>query len=75
MRYYRNLDLDLLDDILEHQLIIIPREQNVRADALAVFANLFKILIHPNKKYEIQVKNRPAVPANLKYWQFFEDDQ
>ena len=45
------------------------------ADALAISANLFKIPIHPNKKYEIEVKHRPAVLDNLTYWQVFEDDK
>ena len=75
MMSYTNLDLYLLEDIQEHQLIVIPREHNVIADALAVFASLSKILIHANKKYEIQVKHRPTVPDNVKYWQVFEDDQ
>ena len=67
--------IDLLQDILEYQFVTIPREQNVIADALEIFASLFKIPIYPNKKYEIQVKHRPAVPNNLKHWQFFEDHQ
>ena len=32
------------------------------------------IPIHPNKKYIIEVKHRPAIPNNVKYWQVFEDD-
>ena len=75
MRSYRNLDLDLLKDIPEHQLIVIPREQNVIADALVVSVILFKITIHATKKYEIQVKNMPIILDNVKYWQVFEDDQ
>ena len=35
----------------------------------AISSSLFKIPIHPNKKYGIEVKHRPAVPDNLKYWQ------
>ena len=68
MRDYRNIVLDLLQDISEYQFVIIPREKNVIADALAVSASLFKIPIYPNKKYEIEVKHRPAVLDNLKYW-------
>ena len=75
MRSYRNLDLDLLEDIQGHQLIFILREQHVIVDALAISSILFKIPIHPNKKCEIQVKHRPAVLDNVKYWQAFEDDQ
>ena len=75
MRAYKNVVLYLFQDIPEYQFVTIPREHNVIADALAVFASLFKISIYPNKKYEIQVKHRPTLPNNLKYWQVFEDYQ
>ena len=75
MRAYRNVVLELLQDVLEYQLVVVPREQNAIADALAVSTSLFKIPIHPNKKHEIEVKHRLAVPDNLKYWQVFEDDK
>ena len=68
MRAYRNEVLDLLQDIPEYQFVIVPKEQNVIANALAVSTSLFKIPIYPNKNYEIQVKNRPIVLDNLKYW-------
>ena len=48
--------------------MIVPREQNVIANALGASTSLFKIPIYQNKKYEIQVKHRPTVPDNLKYW-------
>lgn len=75
MRAYRNIDLDLLQDIPKYKFVVVPREHNAIADALAVSTSLFKIPIHPNKKYEIEVKHRLAVPNNLKYWQVFEDDK
>ena len=75
MRAYINVVLDLLQDIPEYQFVTIPREHNVLEDALEFSASLFKILIYPNKKYEIQVKHRPALPNNLKYWYVFEHDQ
>jgi len=36
---------------------------------------VFKIPIFPKNKYEIEVKHRPEVPDNIKYWQVFEDDK
>ena len=42
---------------------------------MAVATSPFKIPIHPNRKYEIEVKYKPAVPDNIKYWQVFDDDQ
>ena len=50
MRAYRNVVLDLLQDIPEYQFFIVPREQNVIEDALEVSTSLFKIPIYQNKK-------------------------
>ena len=74
MRAYRNLVLDLLESFKEFQLSVIPRIQNHIDDALAVAASVFKIPIYPNRAYQIEVKHRPSVPDNVKYWQVFEDD-
>jgi hypothetical protein len=71
LRTYRNLVLDLL----ESDLSLIPRGGNEIADALDTSALVFKIPIFSNKKYDIEVKHRPAVPDNIKYWQLFEDDK
>jgi hypothetical protein len=75
LRAYRNLVLDLLEEFSEYDLSAIPREKNQIVDALATSASVFKIPIFPNKKYEIEVKHRPTVPDNIKYWQVFEDDK
>jgi hypothetical protein len=75
LRTYRNLVLDILEQFPEYNISVIPRGQNQTTDALATSASVFKIPIFPNKKYEIEVKNRPAVPDNIKYWQVFEDDK
>jgi hypothetical protein len=75
MREYINVVLDLLEYFTEYDVSLIPRGQNMIADALATSANIFKIPIHPNKKYEVEVRHRPTVPDNVKYWQVFEDDQ
>ena len=74
MRDYENLTLDILEFFDEYQIFIIPRSQNVIADTFAVAANTFRIPIHPNTKYTIEVKHRLAIPDNVKYWQVFEDD-
>ena len=75
MRSYRNLVLYLLIFFEGYQLTTIPRGRNAIANALEVAATLFKIPIHPNRKYEIEVNHRPAIPYNIKYWQVFDDDQ
>lgn len=74
MRAYRNLVLDLLESFKEFQLLVIPRNQNYIFDALAIVPSVFKIPIYPNRAYQIEVKHRPSVPDNVKYWQVFEDD-
>jgi ribonuclease HI len=75
LRAYRNLVLDLLEEFSEYNLSAILREQNQIVDALATSASVFKIPIFPNRKYEIEVKHRPVIPDNIKYWQVFEDDK
>jgi hypothetical protein len=47
----------------------------VIVDALVVSASIFKIPTYPNKKYEIEVKHRPAFPDNIVHWQVFDDDK
>jgi ribonuclease HI len=75
LRAYKKLALDLLKEFSEYDLSAIPREKNQITDALATSASVYKIPIFPNKKYEIEVKHRPTVPDNIKYWQVFEDDK
>ena len=74
MRDYRNMALDILECFDEYQIFIIPRSQNAIADTYVVAASTFKIPIYPNTRYTIEIKHRPAIPDNVKYWQVFEDD-
>ena len=74
MRAYKNLVLELLEEFDEFTISLIMREHNSIADSLAISISLFKITIYPNKKYEIQVKQRPSIPDNFKNWQVFEDN-
>jgi len=30
---------------------------------------------HPNRKYVVEVKHRPVVPYNVRYWQVFGNDE
>ena len=68
MRSYRNFVLDLLKIFETYQLDSIPRGKNVIANALVVATSLLKIPIHPNRKYEIEVRQRLAILDNIKYW-------
>ena len=75
LRAYRNKVLDLLEEFLEYSLSTIPRGQNQIVDALSTSASVFKIPIFPSRGYEVEIKNRPAMPDNIKYWHVFEDDK
>ena len=68
MRTYRNMVLDLLEIFKEFQLSIVPKSHNHIVDALAVATSVFRIPIYPNRGYQIEVKHRPSVPGNVKYW-------
>jgi ribonuclease HI len=75
LRAYKNIMLDIIEEFSEYSLSAIPRGHNQFVDALATSALNFKIAIFPNRGYEIEVKHRPTVPNNIKYWQVFEDDK
>jgi cupin superfamily acireductone dioxygenase involved in methionine salvage len=75
LRSYRNLVLDLLENFKEYHLSIIPRKKNIIADAMVVFASIFKIPIYPNKKYEIEIKHKPTIPDNVYHWQVLSANQ
>jgi ribonuclease HI len=75
LRSYRNLVLDLLQGFKEHQLTVIPRKENVAANALAVSASVFQVPKHPNEQYQIEVKHKPSILANVDHWQVSKDDK
>ena len=47
---------------------------NHLADSLAVSASMFIPPLPPKLSYEIQVKYRPSLPDNVKFWKVFEND-
>ena len=53
---------------------MVPRYENTVADSLAVVAGKFKTPSSSQKKYQVDIVNRPSIPNNSKYWQVFEDD-
>ena len=53
---------------------MIPIRENQVVDSLDTIAGNFKVPIYSNKKYKIEVVNRPSIPKNSKYWKLFEDD-
>lgn len=66
-------------DEIEHfdafSLFVIPREQNSKADCLAVSASL--LIPHPEFNrdvYIVEMIHRPNVPNNDRHCQVFDDD-
>ena len=43
-------------------------------DSLAVSASLFFPPLPPKLSYDVQVKYRPSLPDNVKFWKVFEND-
>jgi hypothetical protein len=57
-------------------LIAIPREQNAKADELAVATSTLQLpdsLI--DEQISVEVIFRPSVPNNMDHWQVFDDDK
>ena len=58
----------------EFQLIFVPRKQNILASSFA-FAARTCLTPYETKQCTTQIKFRPAVPDNEKYWQIFYGDK
>jgi ribonuclease HI len=74
LRAYRNVVLDALQCFTEIDLQVMPRGQNILADGLATSTTTCKIPFHPTRKYTVEVKCRPTIPDNIRYWQVFGND-
>jgi ribonuclease HI len=75
LRSYRNEVWDSIENFFSSfNISFIPREKNALADSLAISASLFRIPLSPKKKYDVEIKYRPAVPDNVRHWKVFEDD-
>jgi hypothetical protein len=68
------LSLDALQCFTEIDLQVMPRGQNILADGLATSTTTCKIPFHPTRKYTVEVKCRPTIPDNIRYWQVFGND-
>ena len=74
LRAYRNDVVDLLENFKESHLIFVPRKKNIAAHSLAYIA---RMCLTPceTKDCTTQIKLRPAIPDNEKYWQVFDGDK
>jgi ribonuclease HI len=68
LRAYWNVVLDALKCFTEVDLQVMPRGQNILANGLATSAATCKIPFRSTRPYMVEVKYRPTVPDNIRYW-------
>jgi hypothetical protein len=71
---YRDEVLTVIHAFTDFKITHVPRAMNELADSLVVLACSFIPPLPPKLKYEVQVKYRPSLPDNVKFWKVFEDD-
>ena len=74
LKAYREEVWKLRDSFMFFELSYIPRDLNHLADSLAISASLFVPPSPPKLSYDIQVKYKPSLPDNVKFWRVFEND-
>ena len=74
LKAYRDEVWKLKDSFMFFELSYIPRDLNHLVDSLDISASLFIPHLPPKLSYDIQVKYRPSMPDNVKFWRVFEDD-
>jgi ribonuclease HI len=74
LKAYRDEVWKIRDSFSIFDISYVPRAMNHLVDSLAVSASMFIPPMPPRLNYEIQVKYRPSLPDNIKYWKVFEDD-
>jgi len=74
LKAYRDEVWKLRDSFMFFELSYIPRAMNHLADSLVVSASTFIPPLPHKMRYEIQVKYRPSLPNNVKFWKVFEND-
>jgi hypothetical protein len=75
LRSYRNEVWDLVDSFFSaFNISFIPREENVMGAYLAISESNFRVPLLPKLMYDFEIRYRPSVPNNIKYWKVFEDD-
>ena len=68
MRAYRNEMWDMFGNYFtEHTIRVVPKYENIVADSLVVAARKFKTPIVGQRKYKVDIVNRPSMVDNSKY--------
>jgi hypothetical protein len=67
LKKYKNEVWGLIETLfLEFNLSFIPKEQNQKANSLALASSTFKPPIAPNIKYQVEIRHRTTIPDNIK---------
>jgi ribonuclease HI len=74
LKAYIDEVLKAIQDFVDFKITYVPRAMNELADSLAVSACAFIPPLPHKLTYVIQVKYRPSLPDNVKFWKVFEDD-
>jgi ribonuclease HI len=74
LKAYRDEVLEKIKSFADFKITFVPRAMNELADSLAVSACAFIPPLPHKLSYEIQVRHRPSLPDNVKFWKVFEDD-
>ena len=57
----------------KHTIIVIPIYENLVAHSLVVVASKFKTPTARQRKYKVDIVNKPSIAYNSKCWQVLED--
>ena len=69
MRDYRNEVWDMFGKYFtKNKIRVIPRIENSVDDSLVVVVGKFKTPTAGQRKYKVDIVNRPSIPDNSKYW-------
>ena len=74
LKAYRDEVWKLRESFMFFELSYIPRALNHLDDSPALSANLFVPPLPPKLSYDVQVKYRPSLRDNVKFWKVFEND-
>ena len=74
LKAYRDEVWKLRESFMFFELSYIPRDLNHLADSLAITTSLFIPPLPHKLNYDVQVKYRPSLPYNVKFWKVFEND-
>ena len=52
---------------IDHTIIVVPRYENTMAKSLGVSVGKYETPTASQKKYKVDIVNRPSIPDNSKY--------